>query len=54
MGKFIITRYGRKALKLGRVTIDASRWPWQKWRDARGGATATDPDVAAPPPAEAG
>ncbi|HEY6800657.1 MAG TPA: DUF1622 domain-containing protein [Agromyces sp.] len=32
----------------------SGRWPWQKWRDARGGATATDPDVAAPSPAEAG
>jgi uncharacterized membrane protein len=32
----------------------SGRWPWQKWRDARGGAAATDPDAAEPSPAEAG
>lgn len=32
----------------------SGRWPWQKWRDARGGAAPADPDAAEPSPAEAG
>jgi len=32
----------------------SGRWPWQKWRDARGGAAATDPDAAERSAAEAG
>ena len=32
----------------------SGRWPWQKWRDARGGEEAPDSDAAEPSPASAG